>query len=266
MKNSLKIAHLINPFNCSRNNPSYLYYAQPITFKSMREAQLESHKYNINVNLYAINFPEDDPIVPSYFIKLPYLKKSTLTEFTDISKNRKLPIIQEMFDNILKYTDADFIIFSNSDIGLQKYFYKKIYDFIVKDNLKSFIINRRDGLPKFKNGYRLTENNLIEIYKEGGSKHPGKDCFIFSRKILKGINMNLMFTGYPPWGRTLYFCLKKKDKKCKLFKNEYLTFHIGRDESWKKNKKNPLWFWKKNEKNPLWLKNEELSAIVLENS
>tara|TARA_Y200000002_G_scaffold306413_1_gene262353 strand:+ start:2949 stop:3731 length:783 start_codon:yes stop_codon:yes gene_type:complete len=260
MKNYPKIAHLINPFNCSMDNPSYLYYAQPITFKSMHVAQLEGNKHNIDVKLYAVNFPEDDEIIPSYFIKLPYLKKSTLTEFKEISEKRKLPIIQEMFDSILKNSDADFIVFTNADIGLKKEFYRKIYDFIVEDNLESFIINRRDGLPKFKRSffkrnYRLTENNLTEIYKEKGYKHPGKDCFIFSREILNDINMNLMFTGYPPWGRTLYLSLKKKDKNCKLFKNEFLTFHLGRDACWKINKENPLW-----------LKNKELSEIVLENT
>tara|TARA_Y200000002_G_C22556875_1_gene610737 strand:- start:199 stop:990 length:792 start_codon:yes stop_codon:yes gene_type:complete len=259
MNIDIKIAHLINPFNCKKNNPSYLYYAQPITFKSMHEAQLEGHKYNIDVKLYSVNFPEDDAIIPSYFIKLPYLKKSTLTEFPEISSKRKLPIIQEMFNSILKNSDADFLIFSNSDIGLQKEFYREIYDLIIKDNLKSFIINRRDGLPKFKNGFRLNENNLFEIYKEKGFKHPGKDCFIVSRKILQDINMNKMFTGYPPWGNTFYYCLKKKNKECKLYRNKYLTFHIGRDKPWKKN---PLWFFGKKKKDPLWLKNEELSEIV----
>ena len=34
----IKIAHIINPFKCQENNPSYLYYAQPITFKSMKRA------------------------------------------------------------------------------------------------------------------------------------------------------------------------------------------------------------------------------------
>ena len=46
------IAHVINPFNCEKNNPSYLFYAQPITFKSMQNARLEAKKENINVNLY----------------------------------------------------------------------------------------------------------------------------------------------------------------------------------------------------------------------
>ena len=27
--------HIINPFKCNEDNKSYLYYAQPITFKSM---------------------------------------------------------------------------------------------------------------------------------------------------------------------------------------------------------------------------------------
>ena len=130
MKNNIltqqiKIAHLINPFKCSKDNVSYLYYAQPITFKSMRDAQLEAQKVGINVKLYAINYQEDDEIIPKYFIKLPHLKKSTMSEFPKISGKRKLPIIQEIFDSILQNSDADYIIFTNSDIGVQKRFYKK---------------------------------------------------------------------------------------------------------------------------------------------
>lgn len=248
---SLKIAHLINPFNCSEDNPSYLYYAQPITFKSMRNAQLEANEEGIDVKLYAVNYPEDDKIIPEYFIKLPHLKKSTMTEFPKESGNRKLPIIQEMFDSILQNSDADYIIFTNSDIGLQKHFYKEVYKKIVNDNLKSFVINRRDDIPKFKNGIRLTEQNLDLIYKEKGKKHPGKDCFIIERKILKKIDMNLMFTGFGGWGKTLVDLMKKLDKKSIVFTEEYLTFHLGADLAWNKDKKNKLK-----------LKNLELKKII----
>ena len=79
-----------------------------------------------------------------------------------------------MFDSILQNSDADYIIFTNSDIGVQKIFYKKINEFIHKDNLKSFIINRRDNIPKFKEGKRLTGKDLDYIYKESGQTHPGK--------------------------------------------------------------------------------------------
>lgn len=251
LKLPIKIAHLINPFKCSEDNPSYLYYAQPITFKSMHNAQLEAQKVGIDVKLYAINYPEDDEIIPEYFIKLPHLKKSTMSEFPKISHNRKLPIIQEMFDSILQNSDADYIIFTNSDIGVQKKFYIEINKFIHKDNLKSFIINRRDNIPLFKNKKRLTEKELNIIYKKKGKTHKGKDCFIINRKILEKINMNLMFTGYPPWGNTLYKFLKRIDKNTHLYKNLYLTFHLGSDKSWNK------------VKSKLWFKNIEISVNLL---
>ena len=237
----MKFAHLINPFKCAEDNSSYLYYAQPITFKSMYNAQLEALKVGIDIKLYTVNYPEDDEIIPEYFIKLPHLKKSTMSEFPKIARNRKLPIIQEMFNSILQNSDADYIIFTNSDIGVQKNFYKKVNEFIHKDNLKSFIINRRDNIPKFKDKKRLTDKNLDIIYKEIGQTHPGKDCFIMHRKILEKINMNLMFTGYPPWGFKLHSCMKKIDKKTHLYTNKYLTFHLGNDSVWCKNSKNPLW-------------------------
>jgi len=232
LKQQIKIAHLINPFKCSKDNPSYLYYAQPITFKSMHNAQWEAQKVGIDVKLYAVNYTEDDEFIPDYFIKLPHLKKSTMSEFPKIARNKKLPIIQEMFDSILQNSDADYIIFTNSDIGVHKNFYKKVNEFIHKDNLKSFIINRRDNIPKFKDGKRLTEKDLDIIYKESGQTHPGYDCFIIHRKILEKINMDLMFTGYPPWGYILHNCMKKINKKTHVYKNEYMTFHLGCDCAW----------------------------------
>lgn len=249
----MKIAHLINPFKCKKNNSSYLYYAQPITFKSMRNAQIEAKKVKINIKLYAINYQEDDTIIPKYFIKLPHLKKSTMTEFPTISGNKKLPIIQEMFDSILKNTDVDYIIFSNSDIGVQKNFYKAVTK-IIKKNQKSFVINRRDKFPKFQNNKRLTNNNLDIIYNETGKKHRGKDCFIMKRQILEKINMNLMFTGYPPWGFALYNRMKKINNKTSVYKNKYLTFHIGSDRSWRK---------KNSQMNQLFLKNMSIRNIVV---
>ena len=249
IKQPIKIAHMINPFKCSENNPSYLFYAQPITFKSMHNAKLEAQKVGIDIKLYAVHYPEDDEIIPEYFIKLPHLKKSTMSEFPKIANNRKLPIIQEMFDSMLQNSDADYIVFTNSDIGVQKNFYIKITEFIEKDNLKSFIINRRDNIPKFKDKERLTEKNLDIIYKEIGEIHPGKDCFIIHRKILEKINMDLMFTGFPPWGNMLHKYLIRIDKNTHLYKNEYLTFHLGCDKT-----------WNKREKTALWLKNEEISS------
>ena len=248
---TIKIAHVINPFNCLPNNQSYLYYAQPITFQSMYESQKFASSFGINVELYAINYKEDDEIVPPFFKKLPNLKKSTKSIFPDISENRKLPILDEILNITKQHTKADYIIFSNSDIALQKHFYVQIYNFITKDKLNSIVINRRDNLPKFKNGFRLTKDNLNLLYKEKGEPHKGKDCFIIHKKLIEKINLGNLFIGYPPWGYTLHTILKKLDTKNKIFKNLYLTFHIGNDKKW--TEKYSL----------LWEKNKQISNQIL---
>jgi len=252
-KKNIKFAHLINSFKCNKDNPSYLYYAQPITFKSMTVAKNTAKKNNIDIKLYSIHYPEDNKIVPKNFIKLPYLKRSTQTLFPNISKNKKLPIIQDMFNSILEHSDADYIIFTNSDIGVQPHFYKEINNIIKNQNLDSFSINRRDNLPKFKNNdMRLNPNNICYLYKLKGKNHPGHDCFIIKKEILKKINMGLMFTGYPPWGNTLINKLKNINNKHIIFRDLFLTFHLGSDRSWVKNKK----------KSPLWIKNIELKKLL----
>ena len=50
----------------------------------MHNAQLEAQKVGIDVKLYTVNYPEDDEIIPEYFIKLPHLKK---INYVRISKN-----------------------------------------------------------------------------------------------------------------------------------------------------------------------------------
>ena len=242
----MKIAHLINPYKCPKENKSYLYYAQPITFQSMRSAQLEAKKKNIEVVLCAAFFKEDEEIVPDYFVKLPYLVNSTKKYFPGISGNKKLPIIQEMFNKVLKKTNANYIIFTNVDIGVQKNFYIRVRNIIVNKKLPSFVINRRNNIPKIKNGKRLGPDDLDIIYKEKGKKHPGKDCFVMKRNFIKKIKLNKMFTGYPPWGNTLHILLSKVNNRHKIFKNLFLTFHIGFDSQWMGERSKKMTLRKKN--------------------
>jgi hypothetical protein len=241
----IKIAHIINPFKCAEDNPSYLYYAQPITFRSMQVSQSEAKKEDIGVDLYAINYPEDDEIIPDYFIKLPHLTRSTASEYSNIT-NKKLPFVKDILESLYRSSDADYFIFTNVDIGVQKNFYSKVHQIIKNNGFNSFTINRRDDIDKFNNGKRLTENDLDLIYAQKGKKHPGIDCFVFNRELVKKINVGNLFVGVPPWGTVMFNELKKQNKFFE-YTNEFLTFHLGKDKSWKKmteigkqNKKNGL--------------------------
>jgi hypothetical protein len=230
----MRIGHIINPYKCEKDNPSYLYIAQPITFKSMLISKRYSEKNNKNlkIDLLTINYEEDDSIIPDYFIKLPYLERSTRDYY---ETNKKLPFINDILHAPLKYKeDYDYIIYSNSDIALQKHFYIRIYEIINKLKLKSFTINRRDNIPKKVDNYIFTEKDLKILYNFRGLKHPGNDCFIIHKSILEKIDLKDLFIGYSPWGLVLIKILKKICNQFKIFKNEYLTFHIGSDRVWKK--------------------------------
>jgi hypothetical protein len=73
---NIKIGHIVNPFITTPDNPSYLYYAQPITFKSMEVARdYYNNIYGNDISLHAITYPEDDSIVPKSFIKKYLLLK-----------------------------------------------------------------------------------------------------------------------------------------------------------------------------------------------
>ena len=230
--------HIINPFKCNEDNKSYLYYAQPITFKSMNISKKKANNIkNLKINLYSINYNEDESIIPDYFNKLPNLKESTKDYF---ETNRKLPFLQEIFNSIIKNVQGDYIIFTNSDIALKPNFYKKIYKIIKNEKRTSFTINRRDNIPKFiiKNNekIRMNDNNLKILNSFNGKKHPGNDCFVIHRNLLKYIYMGSLFIGYPPWGKILVDILKKLDPSFKIYKDLHITYHIGKDKSWKKNK------------------------------
>ena len=228
----MKIAHIINPVLVNEDHPSYLYYTQPITFQSMFDSKIYSQNKNNNlsIELYSINYPEDNIIIPDYFIKLPFLINSTQIEYPNIT-NKKYPFLQDIFDYSLKYINADYYIFSNADIIVHFNFYNFIYKKIIKYNYDSLIINRRDNIPKFINNIRLTKDHLNLIFELNGENHPGRDCFIIHHDILQKIDMKKLFIARPPWGLILMNYLNKISKNFKFFKNEFITFHLGCDNN-----------------------------------
>ena len=104
------------------------------------------------------------------FIKLPHLINSTKLKYPKISK-KKLPFLQDIFNSILKNVNADYYIYSNSDIIVNKTFYEFIINKICRYNYDFMIINRRDNIPKFINDIRLTNEHLNLIYCLDGERH-----------------------------------------------------------------------------------------------
>ena len=58
------IAHIVNPVMVDES--SDLFWAQPITFETMRKAKQYSEKL-VNIELFAAQFPEDRTFIPDFF-------------------------------------------------------------------------------------------------------------------------------------------------------------------------------------------------------
>ena len=212
-----KIAHIINSFNA--NPSSDLYTAQPITFNTMLEAQARS-KDVVNVELYSAQYAEDRNMVPTDFYATKDLTRSVL-DLESFKKEIKLPMIGDIMDRLYAESDAEYLIYTNVDIGVYPDFYLEVNRFI-DSGLDAFIINRRRLSAEY-----TSLDDVPRIYLDKGKKHPGFDCFVFHRDLYPQFELKDICIGVPFIGITFAQNLFALSKKFQLFENEILTFHIG---------------------------------------
>jgi len=225
--NKLSIAHIINPVVVLSN--SDLFIAQPITFESMRIAGNYA-KNKIDIEFYSAQYQEDRPVVPGFITKTVDLNRSILDITPTICK-RKLPFIKDILDRLYDSSKADYFIYTNVDIALAKDFYICVSK-IINSGYDAFTITRRTVSRDIK-----TIEDIPRMYMEKGTPHPGWDCFVFSRNLYTQFRLDDIIIGYPGIGRVLLAnCFRYADR-FGIFREEYLTFHIGTDSYWKDHKR-----------------------------
>lgn len=212
-----KIAHIINPFNASPS--SDLYTAQPITFESMRRSKAQA-KDIVEVELWSTQYVEDRNMIPEEFRATKDLDRSVL-DLGSFEKQMKLPLIGDIVQRLYDESDAEYLIYTNVDIGVYPNFYQAVNDFI-DEGLDAFIINRRRLADHF-----TKIEQLDDIYNELGKKHPGFDCFVFHRDLYKDFVFADVCIGVPFIGITFAQNIFALSKNYRLLEEEVLTFHIG---------------------------------------
>lgn len=211
------VAHIINPFDAPVD--SDLYAAQPITFKSIIAAKQQAQKL-IKIELFTTQYEEDRIEAPIEFTRTRPLERSVL-DFHTFDKKIKLPLISDILERVFESSEAQYLIYTNVDIGLFPNFYVRVNE-IINQGHDAFIINRRRILDK-----QYTVDDLDEIFREKGKKHPGFDCFIFNRRIFKELKLNGICIGVPYFEISFSQNLFSLSEKFILIDNEKLTFHIG---------------------------------------
>lgn len=213
----VKLAHIVNLFQPAET--SDLKLAQAVTIETMIRAKEEA-KDVANVELLSSQTLEDRFVVPSSFKATTDLSRS-VADLQNFEKPMQLPVLKDILDRLYDESEADYLIFTNVDIGLQPDFYKQVVKFIEAGH-DAFMINRRRIPAKFN-----SVNDLNQMYSEKGLKHPGFDCFVFHRNLYPKFSLAEVCTGVPFIEITLsqnLFCFAKNPT---VFTDEFLTFHIG---------------------------------------
>jgi hypothetical protein len=230
-----RIAHIINPFEAQES--SDLYYAQPITFLSMLKAR-EAAKSKVVVELFSAQFNEDRALVPEGFKLTLDLEKSVL-DLHKFTKPVKLPLLADILERLYETSHAEYLIYTNVDIGLYPNFYIKVNEFI-EQGYDAFIINRR----RIEDKYHFV-SDLEKIYEESGKTHPGFDCFVFHRSLYPKLKLQGICIGVPFIEISFSQNLFALATNFKLFDDEKLTFHIGMEIYKKRMSSEYFWYNRK---------------------
>lgn len=184
----------------------------------MRRARANAEN-EAEVTLYSAQFAEDRDCVPHDFTATPDLQLSAPDLHAE--KKFRLPLIREILERLYSVSDAEYLIYTNVDIALYPDFYREVCRRI-GEGYDAMIINRR-RIPDMNYGI----DDLDQMMKEPGKKHPGFDCFVFHRSLYPKLVLEDICIGVPFFEITFSQNIFCHAKNFRLFEDERLTFHIG---------------------------------------
>jgi hypothetical protein len=220
-----RLVHIINPTNVSES--SDLYKAQPITVESILNAK-HFCKTSSEIQLAYTHFEEEHIQLQQPFKKLSYLSNSIHNILINANGN-KLPLLAEILEKTAEM-QADYIIYTNIDIGLMPHFYDDVLNRVSQGH-DALVINRR------RISKRYFENKpLSDMYADIGFSHPGFDCFVFHKDLLQKFVMDGIVIGIPFVEATLVYNISAFAQNPAFIADKHLTFHIGLDVMPQRNK------------------------------
>jgi hypothetical protein len=218
-----QLAHVVNPVLVEE--ASELSAAQPVTLETMRIARSFALG-RVQVDLFSAQYAEDHPMVPPDFYRTADLERSVL-DCGSFRKPRKLPLLKDILDRLYQATDAEYLVYTNIDIGLLPHFYLTVDQFL-EAGYDAFVINRRT-ISRRHSGVE----QIPLMYAEIGESHRGWDCFVFHRDAYPNYKLGTICVGAPRVGLALIANLVSYGRKFHEFRQEHLTFHLGNDRSWR---------------------------------
>jgi hypothetical protein len=216
----ITLAHIFNPVNYPK--PSAADFAQQVALRSILAAQEAAQA---QVELVSVQYPEDRETAPAEFTRATDLVRSVL-DFGAFQPRRRLPLVGDLLAQACQATPAEYLIYTNNDIGVQPYFYEFIQD-TIEAGCQAFTINRRSISAAYT---ALAE--LPRMYADLGEPHRGWDCFIFPREAAGSFILHKVCVGAPLVGLAMLANLQASCSTFQEFRDLHLTFHLGNKRGW----------------------------------
>jgi hypothetical protein len=210
--------HIVNPFASaagSRNRK-----IQEISLQSIREASRFADPEQ-QPKLIAVSLPENDLPDLSGFQLLDPLTLSVQQE-KGMESFPALPFIREILERGIAVDDSEYLIYTNMDIVLLPHFYRCVAQW-VKEKPDAIIINRRRISDTF------LDKPLEKIWAEVGKPHPGFDCFVLKKELIRAFILDDICIGIPFLEVSLMHNIFAFAKNYHLHTSLHLTTHIGED-------------------------------------
>ena len=211
-----RFAHIIN--YVSREENAALHDVQKLTLASLKNAKKYAES-RTSVELLLCTHKNFTIGPHADFRSLPAIERSIL-DFGKFSERRSLPLLKDVLESAYRNSDADFIIYSNADIGVMPQFYSAVEEYTLLYD--ALVINRR----RIKSTLNNMED-LEKIYSEVGLPHIGYDMFIFRRDLFNKFILHDTCLGIPFVGNDLFYNLFCFAGNPRLMTDKHLTFHIG---------------------------------------
>ena len=177
-------------------------------------------KQAVVIDLCTTQYDEDRAVIPEGFKVLSNLQQSVLDANQKL-QGRKLPLITDIIQKASEGAPAEYIIYTNADIGLMPYFYDFVSDKI-NEGYDALIINRR----RLNSSYQSVDQ-LPEIYADMGLSHPGFDCFVFRQDLVDKMILGDICVGISFIGVALAHNLFTLAENPLYVDDQHLTFHLG---------------------------------------
>lgn len=193
----------------------------------MQVAVAEARAAGLQVVPCAATFAEDVAAIPPDFLTLPVLTRSVLDCVDRADTGRKLPLLEDILLGAFeRVPDADYLIYSNIDIGLWPDFYQAVAGLLAQGADALCIGRRTIELAAASNA------DLKAVWAEEGVPHWGLSCFVFPRSHYPDYVLEETCIGLQPVGVTLALNMIQRARRFENHNRLRLTFHIGDERPW----------------------------------